>query len=122
MSMGPWATLSTRITPKIRPRPSATRAYSEPASTPEMITCPIITGVMTRVTRDPATAGARPALSLVPGRGGEARLPVGQLFRPYDHALAVLPLEHRHLVGDLKAVLVHRVIAEGVPRLELEQL
>src|SRR5262245_27578328 len=47
MSIGPWAMLMTRITPKMRARPSATIAYSVPESSPEITTCPIIAGVMT---------------------------------------------------------------------------
>src|SRR5215510_9284351 len=47
MSIGPWAILMTRITPKMRARPSATMAYSVPESKPEITTCPIIAGVMT---------------------------------------------------------------------------
>jgi hypothetical protein len=35
----PWARLITRMTPKIRVRPDAIRAYSAPTSTPRMSVC-----------------------------------------------------------------------------------
>src|SRR5262249_12247676 len=68
-----------------------------------------------------AADGSR-GLALVPRRGGKAGLAGGQGLRPHDHALAVLPLEHGRSVGDLKAVLIDCVVAEGVLRLELQQL
>src|SRR5918994_3769345 len=101
MSSEPWAMLMTRMTPKISARPSATIAYRAPDSTPEMITCPIISGVSATLmetsphARDhhcssagfagaigplglgEASEGAIEApseLALVPGRRREARL------------------------------------------------
>src|SRR5688572_5517849 len=147
--MGPWAMLMTRITPKMSARPSATMAYSEPARIPEMMTCPIIAGVMAGVIcigglasgscrgwpeRDgrwlrcaaekgpsrPLLRGAR-WLPCVPGRRGEPRLAARELVRPHGHLLAVLPLEQDHLVRRLEARVVHLVLAEGRLRLQLEQ-
>ena len=47
MRSGPWETFSTRMTPKMSPRPRATIEYSAPASRPEMTTWPSMAGVMT---------------------------------------------------------------------------
>src|SRR5262245_6442501 len=46
ISSGPCATLITRMTPKIKANPSATIAYNAPDSSPEITTCPTITGVI----------------------------------------------------------------------------
>src|SRR5262245_38693860 len=113
MSSGPWDTFSTRMTPKMSPRPSATIAYSAPASRPEMTTWPSMAGVMT-------SKAVR--LPLIPGRCRVADLAVGEIVRPHHDALAVLPLDHHHLVRDLEAILIHRVVPEGRPHLELEEL
>src|SRR5262245_56481292 len=138
ISSGPWATFSTRITPKISPSPRATMAYIAPARSPEMTTWPSMTGVMITASpagavqdrttpaggsggRSRATRDAR-GLPLVPGRRGEARLGVGELVGPDDHPLAVLPLQQDHLVRRLEAVGLHAVVAEGRLRLELEEL
>src|ERR1700730_66463 len=113
MSRGPWETWSTRITPKMSPSPRATMAYSAPASRPEMTTWPSMAGVMT-------DKGLR--LPLTPGRRREAELAAGQIIRPHDDPLAVLPLDHPHLVRRLEPVVVDGVIAKGRTHLELQQL
>src|SRR5262245_19639248 len=99
-----------------------------------MTTWPIIAGVMiirSSPTEIPKIDQASPQpppktepgrwLPLVPRRRGEPRLAVGKVVRPHDHALAVLPLEHRRLVRGLEPVRVDRVVAERVLRLELQQ-
>src|SRR5262245_16912178 len=99
-----------------------------------MTTWPIIAGVMiigSSPTEIPKIDQASPRpppktepgrwLPLVPRRRGEPRLAVGKVVRPHDHALAVLPLEHRRLVRGLEPVRVDRVVAERVLRLELQQ-
>src|SRR5688500_711724 len=111
MSSGPWAMLMTRMTPKISARPSATSAYSAPASTPETSTCPIIAGVTATFMRRP---GRRRSAR-------EPRLAVREVVRPHDDALALLPLEQDHLVSGLEAVPVHLVVAEHRSRLQREQ-
>src|SRR5436190_13619640 len=167
MSSGPCATFRTRMTPKMRPRPSATIAYRAPARRPEMTTWPTMAGVMITGASAPRPARAAPAprraargsgsdaprpglaaplraaegrdagrrhrrgrasasvpvaiaLALAPGRRREARLGVAELLRPHDGALAVLPLEHHHLVRRLEAVGVHRVVAERRAHLQLQ--
>src|SRR4029450_11685343 len=112
MRRGPWETLSTRITPKMGPRPRATMAYSAPARRPEMTTWPSMAGVMNNVIR----------LPLIPRGRGVTHLAVGEVVGPHHDSLAVLPLDHDHLVGNLEAVLVHRVVPEGRAHLELEEL
>src|SRR5215467_14635687 len=134
MSIGPWAILITRITPKMRARPSATMAYSVPESRPEITTCPIIAGVMTMFIEQ--GMGARPSarpcpdaisrevalsadqsgddrgskrLPLRPGRRREARLRRRQLVRPDGQLLSLVPLEQHHLVRDLETILVDLV-------------
>src|ERR1043165_9900249 len=104
--------LMTRMTPKMSARPSATIAERAPDSTPEMITCPTISGVRTTV---------RNRSALVPGRRGEARLGLAELVRPHGDLLLALPLEGHHLVGELEPVLVPLVVAEGGLLLQLQQ-
>src|SRR5713226_6391297 len=58
--------------------------------------------------------------ALAPGRRREARLAGRQLLGPDDRLLAVLPLEHHHLVGDLKAVRVDFEGAVDVVEIQLE--
>src|SRR5687767_14272711 len=117
--------LMTRMTPKMRASPSATIAYSAPERIPDTTTCPIMAGV-TATFMSPGSEGGRSpppgGLSLVPGRRGEAHLPVGQVVRPHDDLLLALPLEGDHLVGDLVAVLVDLVVAEHRAHLELQEL
>src|SRR6266436_9879808 len=77
-----------------------------------MITWPSMAGVMTNnVVR----------LPLIPRGSGEAHLAVGEVVRPHHDPLAVLPLDHDHLVRELETVLVHRIVAEGRPDLELQE-
>src|SRR5919109_329276 len=109
--MGPCAMLMTRMTPKMSARPSATMAYSAPARMPEMTTCPTIAG-------DSATFIGRPRRRW---SARESGLTARELVGPHDDALALLPLEQHHLVGDLEAVLVHLVLAEHRARLQREQ-
>src|SRR3984893_17231853 len=101
----------------------------EPARRPEITTWPTMAGVIRTLTAPPERDDARRrsggravSLSLAPLRGRIARLAAGQLVRPDDHPLAVLPLEHGHLVGDLEAVRIDLVVAERGLDLQLEQL
>src|SRR5438067_12094240 len=79
---------------------------------PEMITCPIITGVSTTFMRPAARrrASAR-----------EPRLAVGEVAGPHDDPLALLPLEQHRLVADLGAVLVDLVVPEHRACLQRQQ-
>src|SRR5262249_31804955 len=79
---------------------------------PDRITCPTMAGVTTTFM---ASGGARY------GSARESRLAGGELVRPHDHALALLPLEQDHLVGDLEAVLVDLVVAEHRARLQRQE-
>src|SRR5438105_2530407 len=106
--------------------PSATIAYSTPDSNPEMTTCPIIAGVMTTFIARATTVGrgAKPPSEL-PGRPGWCReelLALREVIGPDDHLLLLLPLEDDRLVGDLEAVLVDLVVAEGGLHLQLQEL
>src|SRR6266540_271765 len=70
-----------------------------------------------------ARCGAGPpasSRSLTPWRRREARLARGELFRPDDDPLAVLPLEDHHLVRDLQAVRVHLEGAEDGVEVQLQ--
>src|SRR4029453_3407636 len=100
------------MTPKIRPRPRATIEYSAPARRPEMTTWPSMAGVMSNVIR----------LPLIPRGRGVTHLAGGEVIGPHHDSLALLPLDHDHLVGGLEAVLIHRVVPEGRAHLELEEL
>src|SRR5262245_17531430 len=62
-----------------------------------------------------------PALPLAPRRRGVPHLAVGEVVGPDGDLLAVLPLQHRHLVGNLEAVLIHLVVAERRLQLQLQQ-
>src|SRR5882672_1594875 len=87
------------------------------------MTCASIAGVMTTFTAIRPGPGARRArkLALVPGRRRESRLRRREVVRPDGVLLAVLPLEQRHLVGELEPVAVDLVVAEHRARLELQQ-
>src|SRR5688572_27683689 len=50
----------------------------------------------------------RPDLrAIIPRRRRKTRPIRSKLFRPHDDLLAILPLEHHHLVRNLEAVRVH---------------
>src|SRR5438132_1227688 len=90
-----------------------------------MITCPTIAGVITTfMGGDRARGGPRPPprFSLSPGRSREENLALGEVVRPDDDLLFLLPLERDHLVGGLEPVPVDLVVAEHRARLELEEL
>src|SRR5512138_174420 len=100
----------------------------EPARRPEMTTWPTTASVI-RTPTGPPERGARrkpggraASLSLAPLRGWIPRLAVREVVGPDDHALAVLPLEHDHLVRDLEAVGLDLVVAERGPGLHLQEL
>src|SRR5512144_3267139 len=100
----------------------------EPARRPEMTPWPTRAGVI-RTPTGPPERGARrkpggraASLSLAPLRGRIPRLAVREVVRPHDHALAVLPLEHDHLVRNLKAVRLDLVVPERGPGLHLQEL
>src|SRR5262245_3444185 len=106
-----------RITPKINASPSATIEYSTPDRIPEMITCPTIAGVMTRFMGGGRAGGGvgrppRACSALRPGRSREEDLALGEVVRPHDDLLFLLPLEGDHLVRDLEAVRVDLVVTE----------
>src|SRR3989449_7583248 len=112
--------LITRMTPKIRPSPSATMALRAPERMPEMMTCPSIAGVTTTFTTTmPGRAGR---LAACPGRGREERLALRQVVGPDGDLLFLLPLERHHLVRDLESVRIDLVVAEDRAHLQLQQL
>src|SRR5216684_6996829 len=101
----------------------------EPARRPEITTWPTMAGVIRTLTAPPRRDGARRrpggravSLSLAPLRSRVAHLAARQLVRPDHHPLAVLPLEHDHLVGDLEAVRLDLVVAERGLDLHLQEL
>src|SRR5512136_2711645 len=100
----------------------------EPARRPEMTTWPTMTGVIRTPTAPPERGARRrpggraASLSLAPLRGRIPRLAVREVVRPHDHALAVLPLEHDHLVRDLEAVRLDLVVPERGLALHLQEL
>src|SRR5690242_17720542 len=112
--------LMTRMTPKIRPNPSATMAYRLPARMPDTTTCASIAGVTTTFT--PTMPARAAGLAARPGWCREQRLGLGEILRPHDDLLFLLPLERHHFVRDLEAVLVDLVVTERRPHLQLEQL
>src|SRR2546425_12029802 len=84
---------------------------------PETTTCASIAGVTKTFTTRDAMGSA-----LIPGRRRDPRLRRSHRVGPDDDLLPLLPLEGHHPVRDLKAVLVHLVVAEDRAHLELEQL
>src|SRR3984893_6213023 len=101
----------------------------EPARRPEITTWPTIVGVIRTLTAPPKRddarrrPGGRPvSLSLAPLRRRIAQLATREVVRPHHHPLAVLPLEHDHLVGDLEAVRLDLVVAERGLDLHLQEL
>src|SRR5260370_7948526 len=85
-----------------------------PARRPEITTWPTMAGVIRTLTAPPRRDGARRrpggravSLSLAPLRSRVAHLAPREVVRPHHDPLAVLPLEHGHLVGDLEAARLH---------------
>src|SRR6185295_7173631 len=100
-----------------------------PARRPEITTWPTMVGVIRTLTAPPRRGDARRkpggravSLSLAPLRSRITHLAARQVVRPHDHALAVLPLEHDHLVRDLEAVGLDLVVAERGLDLHLQEL
>src|SRR5260370_3153674 len=100
-----------------------------PARRPEITTWPTMAGVIRTLTAPPRRDGARRrpggravSLSLAPLRSRVAHLAARQLVRPDHHPLAVLPLEHDHLVGDLEAVRLDLLVPERGLDLHLQEL
>src|SRR5256712_6471870 len=116
--MSPWAKFTTRITPKIRVRPTAIRLYTPPNRTP--LTIPCRTSV--RSTPAPLDPPSPPSVVLSLGPREDEFLQRG-LAGPDGDGLLAQDLDHRRdrvgvvaeLVEDDRAAVLHE--AAGVVRL-----